>query len=390
MTPENEEPGAQKAPRHRSPNYPGIGLKAAVEKITGLYKADGLVASPTDAAMKHMGGGDPGRVVSALKSFGLATEENERIKLTQRGIDIVARPAEDPKRKQAIKEAALGPTIYRDLLKEYTDVLPSDTTLRSELIAGKKFNPKAVDDFIRDFKATVEFAGISPSTAVDYKHEEEEHEPPPPLVTPAIGDYVQWESQGQLQFREPKQIKGFSEDGEWAFLEGSATGVPVKELTVSDPPADTPPPPPALKGKLGTPPPSPFPPGPTPGASAMRQDVFSLVEGPVTIQWPAALSGASFEDLSGWLDILKRKIGRSIDPRRQAQKDRIIQSVRKLHSAAIVKFEDHGPFIWFRVTSPDESTLLLPYSEDRDVEFYERLSEEELEERLHTLSNNRI
>jgi hypothetical protein len=44
----------------------------------------------------------------------------------------------------------------------------------------------------------------------------------------------------------------------------------------------------------------------------IRQDVFSLVEGPVTIQWPAVLSAASFEDLSAWLDILKRKIGRSI------------------------------------------------------------------------------
>jgi len=31
-----------------------------------------------------------------------------------------------------------------------------------------------------------------------------------------VGSYVQWESQGVLQFAEPKKIKGFSEDGEWA------------------------------------------------------------------------------------------------------------------------------------------------------------------------------
>ena len=64
--------------------------------------------------------------------------------------------------------------------------------------------------------------------------------------------------------------------------------------------------------------------------------------------------------------------------------------VRKLQPGAIVKFEDHGPFIWFRVTAPDGTTPLLPYSEDRDAEFYERLSEEELEERIHTLSNKRL
>jgi hypothetical protein len=42
------------------------------------------------------------------------------------------------------------------------------------------------------------------------------------------------------------------------------------------------------------------------------QDVFSLTEGPVTIQWPASLSAESYEDFSGWLDLLKRKIGRSV------------------------------------------------------------------------------
>ena len=74
----------------------------------------------------------------------------------------------------------------------------------------------------------------------------------------------------------------------------------------------------------------------------------------------------------------------------RAQKDRIVQAVSKLHSGAVVKFEDHGQFIWFRVTSPDGTTMLLPFSENHDAEFYERLSEEELESCLHALSNNRV
>jgi hypothetical protein len=44
----------------------------------------------------------------------------------------------------------------------------------------------------------------------------------------------------------------------------------------------------------------------------IRQDIFSLAEGTVTIQWPAALSAESFQDLADWLDIVKRKIGRSV------------------------------------------------------------------------------
>jgi hypothetical protein len=231
MTPENGGPeGAQKVPRHRSPNYPGISLKTAVEKITSWYKADGLVASPKDAAMKHMGG-DAGRVISALKGFGLVTEADGRVKLAQRGIDIVARPPEDSKRQQALKDASLSPVIYGELVKGYPGGLPSDTTLEAELIAVRKFNPKSVSSFIEDFKATLEFAGISPSTVVDLSEESEE-----PHEEVQIGDYVQWEAQGMLRLPEPRRVRALSEDGEWAFLDGSDTGVPKQELIMMDAP----------------------------------------------------------------------------------------------------------------------------------------------------------
>ena len=46
--------------------------------------------------------------------------------------------------------------------------------------------------------------------------------------------------------------------------------------------------------------------------SSVREDIFSLAEGPVVIQWPAKLSSESFEDFSAWLELLKRKIGRSV------------------------------------------------------------------------------
>jgi hypothetical protein len=315
VTPENEKPGTSKAPRHRSPNYPGISLKAAVEKITVWYKADGLVASPTDAAMKLMKG-DYGRVVSALKSFGLATEDNGRLKLSQRGVDIVARAADDAKRKQALKDAALSPAIYRELLKEYIGGLPSDTTLQSELIAGKKFNPKFVADFIIDFRSTLEFAGISTSAVVDSSQADEKQDEE---VEIQAGDYVQWESQGVLQFQAPRQVRGFSDDGDWAFVEGSATRVPVSELTVVAAPAPIAEKPPSqgadrIRRVLNaTPPPSPQYAPPLPVNT--RQDVFSIGEGTVTVQWPASISSESFEDVSAWLDILKRKIGRAVDPK---------------------------------------------------------------------------
>jgi hypothetical protein len=48
-----------------------------------------------------------------------------------------------------------------------------------------------------------------------------------------IGDSVQWTSQGTDQFAEPRKIKSISEDGKYAFVEGSDTGIPVAELSVT-------------------------------------------------------------------------------------------------------------------------------------------------------------
>jgi hypothetical protein len=319
MTPEEKGKVGQSTPRHRSPNYPGVSLKTAIDKITPWYKADGVVASPVNAAARHMGfekyTSDTGRLLSALKSYGLAVETDGRLKLTPRAIDIVARPADDPKHKQAIREALAGPAIYRELLKEYPNGQVSDTTLESELIANKGFNPKSVPWFIKDFRATLNYAGITPATVIDSS---ETDETPDDEVQVHAGDYVQWESNGLLQFTAPRRVTGFSEDGDFAFVEGSGTGLPVKELTVEQPPAPPPPPPAGQltpeqqRAQFLKPPPPP--------AQGIRQDVFSLGEGTVTIQWPASLSPESFEDLSGWLDILKRKIGRSV-PFRATKRD---------------------------------------------------------------------
>ena len=49
-----------------------------------------------------------------------------------------------------------------------------------------------------------------------------------------IGDEVQWTSQGTDQFAEPRKIKSISEDGKYAFVEGSDTGIPVAELSVTE------------------------------------------------------------------------------------------------------------------------------------------------------------
>lgn len=44
----------------------------------------------------------------------------------------------------------------------------------------------------------------------------------------------------------------------------------------------------------------------------MQEDVFSLLEGRVVLQWPTPLSAASVQDIKDWLKIVERKISRSV------------------------------------------------------------------------------
>jgi hypothetical protein len=215
-----------------------MGLRLAVAKIDALYKADGLAPAPKGAALRHMGyeklHSEAARALSALKSYGLIEETVDRVKLTQRAIDIVAREEADIRRQAAIREAALGPAIYRELVEHYKPKLPSETSLKADLIAIRKFNPSAVDDFVRDLKDTLDFAGLSDLEVLNSQQEPKPDDGKPvlPQIRPKVGDYVQWESHGQLQFREPKRVRGLSPDSEWAFVDGDNTGLPVGELTV--------------------------------------------------------------------------------------------------------------------------------------------------------------
>jgi hypothetical protein len=107
------------------------------------------------------------------------------------------------------------------------------------------------------------------------------------------------------QFRELKKVKGFSDDGAYAFFEGEKTGAPVGELEVGETPTPSIPPP-ALRNPLLR--------QHADGGRAMRQDVFSLDCGDVTISWPVPLTAEMVTDIKDWLKIVERKIARSTEP----------------------------------------------------------------------------
>lgn len=153
------------------------------------------------------------------------------VQLTPRALDIAIDSKETSAEWQkAVCDAALSPPIHRKLWDRYQAELPGDDELRRYLIRELKFNDNTVDQFIAEYKETVDFSGLAKLDGG------EKNSGAPPATEVKIGDYVQWTNSGVDQLPAPLPVTGFSEDGEWAFLENRGTAVPVSELEVKEPP----------------------------------------------------------------------------------------------------------------------------------------------------------
>jgi hypothetical protein len=159
-------PKLEKKIRERSPAYPAVGLREAVERVKKLIAKDGKAGTSPHLVATHIGfasaHGAAMSVVAALKKFGLIETSGDRLVPTQRAIEIDNLPESDPRRIQAIKDAALSPPIYKELVDQHRESgFPADETLQSELATYKGFNRNAVVGFVKDFKDTLNFAGLS-------------------------------------------------------------------------------------------------------------------------------------------------------------------------------------------------------------------------------------
>jgi len=302
---------AAKRKRTRSPAYPYINLEGAITRAREFYSKEQRNAANVSVATKHWGfvedSSNGAQTVAALISFGLMKDEGSgdkrTVRLTQEALRILldTRP-DSSERVELIKQCALAPKIHKQIWDKWGTDLPSDAQLRHTLLFEWEtpFNENAVDTFIGEYKTTISFAKLGESDKIT-----EVGRDSTVAEKVKIGDFVQWVSQGMDQFRELKKIKGFSEDGAYAFFEGEKTGAPVGELEIGEAAAPPPIPPPALRNPLTR--------QHADGGRAMRQDVFSLDCGDVTISWPVPLTAEMVVDIKDWLKIVERKISRSVD-----------------------------------------------------------------------------
>jgi hypothetical protein len=172
----------------RSPSFPFIGLRDALDRARTFYEAEQRNAARSETAAAHWGysakssGGK--QTIAALRSFGLL-EGDSLVKLSGRGLRLVLDEREaSEERERLLQQAALMPPIHARLWERYGAELPSAQTLRLGLILDEGFNENSVDDFLTEYRETLEYARLleRPVREEAQAPGEKATAPPPPRI----------------------------------------------------------------------------------------------------------------------------------------------------------------------------------------------------------------
>lgn len=252
------------AKRHRSPNFPMFSLPKAIERAKKLFGEMQRHAVGSDIVIKKLGYAPKSssglKALAAMRAFGLLVDVrgagDNQVRFSEVGLDIVADYKEgDEQHTKAIRHAALMPPLHKELWNKYDGKIPPDDELRRYLVRvrDQKFNENSVDDFIAEFKLTIAYAKLTETAKI-------------PDGDAAEGDATGEEDEADDSTNPPPPLK---------------KDRPAKERRIM--PAGT------------------------------KEDVFTLDEGPVVLQWPDRISPTSAQDLEDWLALIIRKAKRQAE-----------------------------------------------------------------------------
>lgn len=149
--------------KHRSPNYPAIGLRDAVEAVRAIYDKEKKTNVSGDVIAGNLGysslSGNARTKISALKKFGLLEgDERKGMHVSDLATRILF-PSGAKDQIASLQEAALTPELFKMLYSEFRD--GSDEAMRHNLINRLDFAPQGANQLIAAFRDTYAFAGLN-------------------------------------------------------------------------------------------------------------------------------------------------------------------------------------------------------------------------------------
>lgn len=166
----------EKKPKQRSPNFPVLSLKKAVEFTGQLYDEYKKHGARVNLAHKLWGytehGSAASRCVAAVKAFGLievlGSGKAKKVNVSDYGERVCGGA---PDHKEILKKLALLPSIHLRLWEYYNGNIPTDELLKDYLLWEHKppFNKLSVSRFISEFRETIIFAKLGSSDIIGEK-----------------------------------------------------------------------------------------------------------------------------------------------------------------------------------------------------------------------------
>jgi hypothetical protein len=163
--------------RMRSPNYPGIPLKHAVDLTDKIFRADRTNAIDREVAAEHMGySGLTGRtlkLLGALSQFGLLEKVGKgKVRVSPIAVSILHGIDDDEKHK-ALLTAATSPALFKRIRDAFDQ--PSEKTITSFLMK-EGFTDAAVGPVLKSYAETNSFlaaSGVTESYGKGLENEKE-------------------------------------------------------------------------------------------------------------------------------------------------------------------------------------------------------------------------
>jgi hypothetical protein len=193
------EPSDTTAQRDRSPAYPNIPLKTALERLADFdnhFKRSPARPEKIGDAWGIRGKAYVDRTTAALRYFGLleyqGSGKDRQITLSGEGRKYLRSQQEGAKR-EVIKAAALRPKQIAKFWELWERDRPADAACFDDLVFKYGFSEKGARDFLRIYDDTISFAKLSDSDkkalpvegfVEDESEVDFENDPPPPPPPP--------------------------------------------------------------------------------------------------------------------------------------------------------------------------------------------------------------
>ena len=290
----------------RSPSHAlaeAIGFLATVEKNLGGGPFNR--ASMSEALGHASESGPFSRKVGSLVHFGLLDRDGNTYRVSKAAKSIL-RPIDDGERGRVLEVLAKRPRLYAEIIQRYKGQ-PLPILLSNILVRDFNVHANSGTEAAKLFWETMEYAGLLRDNVLHEQREGSAISGGPPEDSTQklnIGDLVQWISQGTARFSTPRAVRGFSDDNALAFVDGSTTGLPVRELKVESPTNGAQQNPDV--GQLTDPPGS--------GSNLPKQETFVVSSGSVILRWPSELTSSDVQDIEDWIQIVLRKMKRAMTP----------------------------------------------------------------------------